>query len=178
MADSRFAGTVRALRSVTLPVWIADFVTKRLAVAYLEPPGTPHRVLGNAVRLTLGYNQQGVMGLPVGPYSRWVLSGIAIVLLVVLVRWLYETPLPDRLRATALAFIIGGALGNLLNRLASGRGVVDFIDIGAGAWRFWTFNLADVAIDVGVALLAWTLWRAERSGGARGRDEGEGASAG
>ena len=159
---SRRTATGRALAFVTLPLWIADIVTKQLALAYVRPPGTPHRLLGNAVRLTLGYNQQGVMGLPVGPYSRWILSGVSIVLLGVLVRWLYETRAGDGLRATALALIIGGALGNLLDRLASGRGVVDFIDIGIGRWRFWTFNVADMAIDVGVVLLAWTLWRAGR----------------
>ncbi len=162
-----FADTLRVLATAALPVWVADFVTKRLAVAYLLPH-TPHRVLGDAVRLTLGYNQQGVMGLPVGPYSRWVLSGFAIVLLVVLVRLLRETRAHERLRAASLAVIIGGALGNLLDRLASGRGVVDFIDIGIGTWRFWTFNVADMAIDVGVALFAWTLWRASRHAPAAG----------
>lgn len=148
-ASPGLAATGRALALVALPVWVLDFVTKRLAVVLLEPPATPHRVLGDTVRLTLGYNRQGVMGLPVGPYSRWILSGLSLVLLAVLLRLLYETRAHERLRSTSLALIIGGAVGNLLNRLASGRGVVDFIDIGVGTWRFWTFNVADVAIDVG-----------------------------
>jgi signal peptidase II len=153
------AATGRALALVALPVWVLDVVTKRLAVALLQPPGAPHQVLGDLVRLTLGYNRQGVMGLPVGSYSRWILSGVSLVLLAVLMRLLHEARADERLRTTSLALIIGGALGNLLDRLVSGRGVVDFIDIGIGARRFWTFNLADVAIDVGVALFAWTLWR-------------------
>jgi signal peptidase II len=148
--------------SVALPVWVADFVTKRLAVAGLQPAHMPHQVLGNTVRLTLAYNQQGVMGLPAGPYGRWILSGVSIVLLGVLIRLLQTARAHQRLRATALALIIGGACGNLLNRLGSARGVVDFIDLGYGTWRFWTFNVADVAIDVGVALFAWTQWRAGR----------------
>jgi signal peptidase II len=129
--------TVRALVSTALPVWFADFVTKQLAVAHLQPPYRPHRVLGATVRLTLTYNQQGVMGLPVGPYGRWILSGVSVVLLGVLVWLLRTSRARDRLRATALALIIGGALGNLLDRVTSGKGVVDFIDIGIGAWRFW-----------------------------------------
>ena len=160
MSRAEFAATGRVLASVALPVWIADFVTKWLALEYLWPPYTPYRVLGNAVRLTLGYNRQGVMGLPVGPYSRWILSVVSIVLLVALVRLLYETRVHEKLRAIALGMIIGGALGNLLDRLASARGVVDFIDLGVGRWRFWTFNVADMAIDIGIVLFAWALWRA------------------
>jgi signal peptidase II len=162
MSRAELAATSRALALVALPIWVADFVTKWLADAYLWPPHTAHRVLGDVVRFTLGYNRQGVMGLPVGPYSRWILSAVSIVLLGVLVRLLYETHAHEKLRATSLALIIGGALGNLLDRLMSGRGVVDFIDIGIGTWRFWTFNVADVAIDIGIALFAWTLWRAAR----------------
>jgi len=153
----------RALALVSLPVWAADFVAKRLAVAYLQPPHAPHRVIGESLRFTLAYNRQGVMGLPVGAHGRWILSGVSIVLLAVLVRLLQTTRASDRLRAASLAVIIGGALGNLLDRLASGRGVVDFIDVGVGSWRFWAFNLADVAIDVGVVLFAWTLRRDARN---------------
>lgn len=150
----------RVLAAVALPVLVADVVSKRLAVAYLQPPLTPHPVLGDAVRFTLAHNRQGVMGLPVGPYSRWLLSGVSIVVLVVLVRLLRATGPGQRLRAASLALIMGGAIGNLLDRLASSRGVVDFIDVGTAGWRFWTFNVADMAIDVGAALLAWALLRA------------------
>jgi signal peptidase II len=52
-------------------------------------------------------------------------------------------------------------VGNLIDRVRSGRGVVDFIDIGVGNTRFWTFNVADSAITIGAILLAVTLWRAE-----------------
>jgi signal peptidase II len=86
----------------------------------------------------------------------------------VLVRLLYETRAHEKLRAVSLAMIIGGALGNLLDRLMSSRGVVDFIDVGIGTWRFWTFNVADMAIDIGIALFAWTLWRAGRHSSSAG----------
>jgi signal peptidase II len=75
---------------------------------------------------------------------------------------LYRRTLPDaRLRAAALALVAGGALGNLLDRLRSPLGVVDFIDVGIGDARFWTFNVADVGVTVGAVLLATVLWREE-----------------
>lgn len=63
----------------------------------------------------------------------------------------------------ALALVMGGALGNLLDRLRSARGVVDFIDIGVGGWRFWTFNVADIGVSVGAVLLAWYLARSDEA---------------
>ena len=52
----------------------------------------------------------------------------------------------------------GGAVGNLIDRLRSPIGVVDFLDIGFGDWRWPTFNVADMAVSVGAFLLAWVLW--------------------
>jgi signal peptidase II len=59
----------------------------------------------------------------------------------------------------ALALVAGGALGNLLDRLRSARGVVDFIDIGVGSYRLWTFNIADLGVTAGGVLLAVLLLR-------------------
>jgi signal peptidase II len=64
----------------------------------------------------------------------------------------------------ALALASGGATGNLIDRIREPRGVVDFIDIGVGTVRFWTFNVADSAVTIGALLLAWVLWHEERSG--------------
>ncbi len=151
---------LRALAFIALPVLAADVATKQLAVARLEPH-VPHRLVGTAVRLTLTFNRQGVMGLPVGPHARWLLAGLTLVVLLILARLLRDTHPGERLRAVAVAMIVGGACGNLLDHLFSARGVVDFIDVGTSGWRFWTFNVADMAIDAGVALLAFALWRAE-----------------
>ena len=65
----------------------------------------------------------------------------------------------DRIRVLALALVCGGALGNLVDRVKSGRGVVDFIDVGIGAMRWPTFNVADMAVSCGAVLLAIVLWR-------------------
>ena len=68
----------------------------------------------------------------------------------------------DARRAAALALVCGGAVGNLLDRLRTARGVVDFIDIGIGRYRFWTFNVADVGVTLGALALALLLWSEER----------------
>jgi hypothetical protein len=69
---------------------------------------------------------------------------------------MYRATPPDRrIEVMALALISGGAIGNLIDRIRAGQ-VVDFIDVGIGATRFWTFNIADAGITVGAVLLALT----------------------
>ncbi len=55
-------------------------------------------------------------------------------------------------------------MGNLLDRLRSPRGIIDFIDVGIGDARFWTFNVADVGVSIGAVLLAMVLWREDNPG--------------
>lgn len=140
--------------------WLAlDIVTKRLALAYLGPPGTPHEILGELLRFTLTFNQGAALGMSLGEWSRPAFTTLAIAMLGLLAH-LYRTTSPqDRRRAVVLAFITAGALGNLIDRLRWSRGVVDFIDIGIGRVRFWTFNLADMGITLGAIALAFILGR-------------------
>jgi signal peptidase II len=63
----------------------------------------------------------------------------------------------------ALSLVSAGAVGNLIDRLRSARGVVDFIDIGTATWRWPTFNVADIAVTTGAVLLAVVLWREDRA---------------
>jgi signal peptidase II len=144
---------------VTLFVLLTDCATKRVAEETLVPAHLPHAVLGDLVRLTLTYNPAGAMSLSFGSHSRLVLTLIAIVALLVLGTLYRRFPSSLALPATALALVTGGAIGNALDRLRSTRGVVDFIDVGLGATRFWTFNVADVAITFGAVLLAFALSR-------------------
>ena len=141
---------------------VADCSTKRLAETHLTPPYVPHEVIGEYLQLTLAHNPGAAFSISVGPMSRVVFSTLAIVVLLVLGRLYRETASSDRWQSIALALIAGGALGNLLDRLRSARGVVDFIDIGVGSHRLWTFNLAEVGVTAGGALLALLLLR--RSG--------------
>lgn len=145
-----------------LAVLALDVATKSLAVTHLVPEYVPHEVLGDWVQLTLAYNPGASFGIEVGPYSRVVFIVLASLALVILGQ-LYRATLPgDRARAAALGLVSAGALGNMLDRVKSPRGVVDFIDLGVGSARFYTFNVADVAITFGAVLLAWILWQEDR----------------
>ena len=141
----------------------ADCTTKRLAERHLMPEHVPHQVAGDVVRLTLAYNPDAAMGISLGEHSRLGFSLIALVVVAVLASVYRTTPSQDGLQAMALALVAGGAIGNVMDRFrAPGgtyRGVVDFIDIGIGGWRFWTFNLADVGVTCGAVLLALLLLR-------------------
>jgi signal peptidase II len=79
----------------------------------------------------------------------------------------------DRLRQIALGLVAGGAAGNLVDRIRSSRGVVDFLDFGFGALRWPTFNVADIAVTCGAVALAISLWMEDNRHASR-----EAASAG
>jgi signal peptidase II len=142
-------------------VLLADLVTKALAEAALGPPGFAHRVVGDVVRLNLVYNPGAAFGLTLGPYSRGIFLALTAVILRVL--WsLYRTTRDrDNRRVFALALLVAGAVGNAFDRVRSAHGVVDFLDIGVGAHRWPTFNVADVAVTTGAVLLFVALWREE-----------------
>ncbi len=138
---------------------MADCTTKQLAVERLSPASVPHEVLGSWLRLTLAYNPGAAMGFMLGAWSRFAFTALALGALAVLFGLYRRTAATAALRTSALALLIAGAAGNLLDRLRSPRGVVDFIDVGVGSVRFWTFNLADAWITLGALLLAAVLWR-------------------
>jgi signal peptidase II len=147
-------------------VVLIDLVTKVLAERHLAPRYVPHRIIGDFVRFTLAYNPGAAFSMSLGEYSRYIFGAFALVALAVLWR-LYRLSGPakragDSVRILALGLAWGGAAGNLLDRIRSPQGVVDFIDIGLRDWRFWTFNVADSAVTVGALVLAWSLSREER----------------
>lgn len=146
---------------------LADCSTKELVeTALLANPG-PHPVVGEWLRVTLAYNPGAAFStLSLGPATRPLLGLVAVIALIVLLRQYRKTRPDAGLRASAIALMAGGALGNLLDRVRSPRGVVDFIDLGIGDARFYTFNVADVGITVGAILLALVLWRDQDKDGA------------
>jgi signal peptidase II len=143
-------------------VYAADFITKRLVEAYVRPAYVPHPVIGDFFRLTLAYNKDAAMGLSLGGYSRIGFTITAIAVLAVLGVLFRRTPDDARASTFALALITAGALGNLTDRLMSSRGVVDFIDVGMGSSRFYTFNVADAAVTCGALLLAVISFKAPK----------------
>ena len=142
-------------------VLLTDCATKHAAETHLLPAHVPHEFLGELVRLTLAYNPGAAMSLSLGEHSRVGFSLLALSALLILGQLYRRTSPGDGLAAAGLALIASGALGNLLDRLRSPRGVVDFIDVGVGDLRFWTFNVADVGITCGAILLVLALQRAQ-----------------
>jgi len=144
-------------------VYALDFITKRMVVNSLSPAYVPHEIIGDYVRFTLAYNRDAAMGLSLGDYSRAGFTITAAAVLVVLLALYRRTPPAARASVIALAMIAGGALGNLTDRIRSSLGVVDWIDVGFGNTRFWTFNVADAAVSCGAVLLAIVSLRKEKN---------------
>jgi len=147
---------------VLLSLLALDCATKEMAVNNLTPPHVPHPVIGDLVRFTLTYNPDAAMGLSLGQYSRVAFGVIAAVMLCALGFYYRRASHGNHLAAMALALIGGGAAGNMIDRVRSARGVVDFIDVGFGAARFYTFNVADVGVSCGTVLLLLVLMQRDR----------------
>ncbi len=94
----------------------------------------------------------------------FLFGGMTLLCLVFLGYWLGTTPLNQRCQRWGLSLIMGGALGNVYDRVVHGH-VTDFIDFHAAGWHFWAFNIADSCITVGVSLMfiAMLLERREKS---------------
>ena len=137
-----------------LVVFLLDYASKRWAESHLLPMYTPHELIGNTVCLTLAFNKDAAMGLSLGQYSRVGFALIAVVVLIILGAFYRRTPSAATGAAIALGLVAAGALGNLMDRVLFTQGVVDFIDVGIGSARFYTFNVADASITCGAILLA------------------------
>lgn len=147
---------------VLIAVVAVDVLTKALAVRLLSPSRVPHEMIGEWLRFTLVYNPGAAFGLHVGEHSRWVFMALTVGALLILGRLYVATPDGDRSRVASLALVCGGAIGNLLDRIRSPLGVVDFLDVGVGGARWPTFNVADMAVSTGAFLLAIVLWSEEQ----------------
>jgi signal peptidase II len=86
------------------------------------------------------------------------ITALAIIALMIVAYFFLRTPGNQRLELTAYALILGGALGNIIDRLRLGY-VVDFLDAYIKSQHWPTFNCADSCITIGVLLLAWSIWR-------------------
>lgn len=155
VADGR-----RLFWTVALGLVVSDLVTKRIAERLLLPI-PPVEVAGDWVQLRLVYNQGAAFGIHLGPWSRWIFLVIAAVAIVLLYRLARGSAAGDRFRQVACALVVGGAAGNLIDRIRSAHGVTDFIDIGIDAHRWPTFNVADMGVSCGAIALAISLWLEE-----------------
>jgi signal peptidase II len=127
-----------------------DQVTK-VAVYGLLAPGESVRLFGGLLRIIHAENEHGVFGIAYGPQFLYFLLPAAGSALVI---W-FALRTRDRWSATAYGVILGGAVGNLVDRVRNAGQVIDFIDVGWRGFRWYTFNVADSAVVCGViALLA------------------------
>src|SRR6185312_16077902 len=129
MRVSDGASNHRLFGATTIAIVAADLITKAMAVASLAV-GIPRDVMGGAVRLALVYNPGAVFGINFGPPSRGIFLALTIGALSILVLLYRGTRPGDMPRTLAIALVAGGAVGNLIDRVRSPAGVVDFIDVG------------------------------------------------
>lgn len=144
---------------VLLGLIALDCTTKNLAVEKLSPAHVPHRIIGDVVRFTLAYNPHAAMGLSLGSYSRVGFGLLAAIMLGALVVYRRQISAQNSVAIVAIALIGGGAAGNMMDRVRSSLGVVDFIDVGVGNTRFYTFNVADAGVFCGTLLLLLVLMK-------------------
>lgn len=133
-------------------VIILDQLTKLWADSVLEY-GSPVSVF-QGLNMTLVYNYGAAFSFlsDAGGWQRWFFILLSSVVSIVLVVWLYQTPANRRWTACTLALILGGAVGNLWDRIQYGY-VIDFIDVYYQQWHWPAFNIADSAISIGVVML-------------------------
>jgi len=139
---------MRALVYAALIV-VFDQVTKYLVRHNLDLHATVS-VVGDFFRLTYVENSGIVFGIKVGG-ALPLFTVLSIVATILILYYLYRERANHLGIRISLALVLGGAIGNLIDRLVFGR-VVDFLDFGLGKYRFFVFNIADSAVTVGVVL--------------------------
>jgi len=154
------SGKMSALLAIL--IFVADQWTKSLVVAGF-PLGDSRPVIPGFFSLTHVRNRGGAFGLlaDLPPVYGQLLFVLFAAVTVTLLAWmLRRTPRQDLGQRLALTFVIGGAIGNLYDRIRFGE-VVDFLDVFVGTWHWPAFNVADSFITMGVILLFWAALRAE-----------------
>jgi signal peptidase II len=154
-------GKAGMFAAVLFFVVLLDFTTKQLIQRTLHEYEKVN-IIGDYLRLTYIYNPGAAFGIHLGEYSRYIFLVLSLIALVALAGMYWVTPARDRIRLSAISLICAGALGNLLDRIRSHAGVVDFLDVGIGELRWPVFNVADIAVTMGAILLALSLWKEER----------------
>lgn len=147
---------------------IADLGSKAWALHALQ--AGPKTAIEGRLSFVLARNPSGAMGFlhQLGPEPRRaMLIALATLGSIAMTRWALRSRPEERLLRVGLGLVLGGALGNLVDRVMRGA-VVDFIDVIYAPGRHWhTFNVADVAIVVGVGLLMWVAAPARKVEGPR-----------
>lgn len=131
-----------------------DQLSKLWAVGALQPAGLPHPVIDGFLNWTLAFNTGAAFSFLAdgAGWQRWFFVLLAFVICVVLVVWMARTPRGDWRTGLPLSLIVGGALGNVIDRIHAAQ-VTDFIQVYFRQWSYPVFNLADCGITVGAIML-------------------------
>ncbi len=142
------AGRWALFAGIAIVVVVLDQLSKGWIVANLDP-GEAMVVLGEWLRLVHGQNSGILFGMLPQSAPIFAVVSIGVTALIVV----YHAKAGNGIVTTiALGLLLGGAIGNLIDRLRYGY-VVDFVDMGIGSWRFYTYNLADACITTSIVLL-------------------------
>ncbi len=141
--------SVWQLVSLSLFVVVLDQATKLLTKKYMLL-GHSEKILGDFVRYTYIQNTGMAFGIHIG--NRLVFTIFSLLASLVILGYLFKARGDRPMVRVSLALILGGAIGNLIDRIFSGA-VVDFIDVGIGSLRWPVFNVADSAVSIGMILL-------------------------
>ena len=144
---------------VSLAVIVLDQWTKWLVEAHL-PHHSTHPVIPGLFNLTHVRNTGVAFGLFAsdGDGGGWLLTVLGLGALIAVGLYFWYTPSRDRVLLIALALVVGGAVGNLIDRVSSGA-VTDFLDVYLGLHHWPSFNVADSAISIGIVLMAIDSFR-------------------
>ena len=153
---------------LSLLVIVLDQLSKAWALHALQPAGMPHVVIPGLLNWTLAFNLGAAFNfLAQGSgWQRWFFVVLALVISGALVVWLARTARRDWRTALPLALIVGGALGNAIDRLHAAQ-VTDFIQVYYHQWSYPVFNVADCGISVGAVLLILFGLRGKNAAGVR-----------
>lgn len=137
-----------------------DIISKMLVVAHIGPHERID-ILGSFVQFTILYNRGGIFGIMQGHQTFFLI--VSVVVLGLLSAYYFFEKNKTALFSSAMAFILAGAIGNILDRIMQKPGVVDFILIGDDRiYRWPTFNVADASIVIGAGLLLIFYFLEER----------------
>lgn len=137
---------------VAAAIFVVDQLVKLWIIAGIGLQAKGSINLLPILSLTWVENRGVSMGLlqADGAKERWILTGVTALIAVGVAWWMRKET--NRIDILALALVLGGALGNIVDRVRFGY-VVDFVHVHVGAWSFYVFNVADAAITIGVAIL-------------------------
>lgn len=140
--------SIKTFLILTISALLVDQISKLIVVNYLTPFEPPLNIIGSFLRFKLTYNPYGVFSISFGPNILYYILSVVGILILTYIALSFK----DKIGVIVFGFVIGGALGNIIDRIRLDY-VIDFIDMGFGDLRWFTYNLADAFITIGAVFL-------------------------